>query len=535
MMKTLVTTAAIALLVGMTFVPLIPQAEAQTASGDASPIVNFYLADESLDPNPPTSEESKQASILGNPPTPALSWIVAWGGIDLAEPITVTQDAVVTIWLTPEEANVITQLRAILYSDGSEIARGTTGTVAGTGGESLLDEPTRYQFGIPTRGMEIAGDLELRFVFFGTGASDSDVDVYALYGSTTHPSRLSVSVADPGALPTTSFGQTLFFGDETLTPAAPTSDEDKARATESTGIDGSGVTTMGTASEWDWGSYTLEEDAVLADDASLTFWLSHDGDPALLRTVRPVLYLGGQDVTQTGGVGAWEFVDAEVHAFRIAFATAGMELSAGDEIRVAFLTWSTSDSNLGEILFLYGSTAHPAGLTLRFAGASAAAPDVSVTPTPAAAEVPAGQTASFTLAIHNNGTEPVDVVLNATDPAVFVAADTAVTVQANEATSVSAQVAVPSDATVGDSLTYRIAAEVGGLEVANATLTVNVGETSDDRTPAPTDGGSDANGNATGNQTGESFDDDGGSVPAAGPVAMAVAVALAVVVASRRR
>lgn len=502
------------------------------------PLVNFYLDDASLTLEAPTGEDTQRGSIMGTPTTPITGFIIPYGGMDLDGPITFTTDMSVTLWIEAEEAQLYTRLAAYLYSGDEQIVSGHTGLVAGTEGESLLDDTRRVQIAIPTNGETIDGDIELRLSLRGTGTDAAEpADIYALYGSTAHPSHLSAGVTAESleALDGPSgFARTYYFDDESFTMEPPTSEESKTRSHDVLGVEN-----IATSAGMVWGSTIVEEDMEFIGDATLTFWLTHSGDPAIMRTVRPEIHIGGETVTQTGGIDAWPFADGETYGFEIGFPTAGMEVAAGTEIQVDIILWSTNSDEVGTIDYLYGSTVHPAGLTLRVAGDAPGAepglPELNMTSERTEANVAPGGSTNFTVQIENLGETNATVDFNATtDDALTVSYPEAtnLTINGNATEQAGFNVAVSPDALINTTHTVNFTAEVDGVPVGNLTFTIQVvrAEEADEEQ----DLGDSSNGNET-DGSGDGLEEETGFLPAPGVVPILLLGFVALKILRRRR
>ncbi len=501
-------------------------------------LVNFYLDDESLTLEAPTGEDTQRGSIMGTPTTPVTGFIIPYGGMDLNGPITFTTDMSVTLWIEAEEAQLYTRLAAYLYSGGEQIVLGHTGLVAGTEGETLLDDTRRVQIAIPTNGETFDGDIELRLSLRGTGTGAAEpADIYALYGSTEHPSHLSAGVTAE-SLETldepSGFARTYYFDDESLTMEPPTTEESKTRSHDVLGVEN-----FATSAGMEWGSVTVEEDMEFIGDATLTFWFTHSGDPAIMRTVRPEIHIGGETVTQTGGIDAWPFTDGETYGFEIGFPTAGMEIAAGTEIQVDFLVWSTNSDEVGTIDYLYGSTVHPAGLTLRAAGdppgAEPGLPELNMTSERTEANVAPGGSANFTVQVENLGETNATVDFNTTaEETLTVSYPDAsnLTIAGNNTEQATFNVEVSPDALINTTHTLEFIAEMDGVPVGNLTFTIQVVRAEE----ADEEDGLDGSGD--GNQTdgdGDDLDEETGFLPAPGVVPIVLLAFAALKLVRRRR
>lgn len=354
----------------------------------AKPMVNFYLTATGLNPNAPTAEESGQRSIVGPAATPVLSFFTDWGTYNFKQKTSFVSDATLTLWLTATDTAVLTQLDVSIRKGTTSVATGTTRTVLdvegqGEGNTISSDRATKLEIAIPLKGTEWNKNEQmlLRVTFFGVAAEETDLDVFVLYGSVVHPSRLSVSVHELGILPPAAFAQTVYLADEALAFEEPTSAADQARPSENPGAE-----SLAEAENWSWGTLRTTQALLLTEDSVLTFWVTLQGSAGAIRGLEATVVLGPYNLTKSIGNVLFTYQSASaapsVTRIVLAFNTSGLLLPKDTLIDIRFSVSSTSDPTTGTIMFLYGSTGRPAGLRLGVLPHLEVPPPVPIIPTP---------------------------------------------------------------------------------------------------------------------------------------------------------
>lgn len=527
--------------------------QAQTVQPQAQ-VVDLFLTADALSPVAPTAAESQSRSIISNAATPGLGFIVPWGDFEIPHDLVMSNNAVVTFWLTSDTVAPLTNIRATIQKNGADVASGQIGTFAdsASNGEKNLirsEEQQKFVLGVPLGGSEwSAGDkLTLAFVFFGAAASDTPTDVFVVFGSTVHPSRVAIAVDDPGGLASAATAKTLYLGDGALVEDAPIATEDKARASESTGNAGT-VSTIATAAAFVWGKATTTQDMVLGE-TTVTLWVSGSGNAVAMRGLRAFLFVGGAEVAQEQvGTSAWTYpvhvttggpVQNPVFRFVIGLDTDGLEVPAGTDIELRISTWSTTDSSVGQIVFLYGSVGRPASvMLLAKGGTQPAGPSLAVGSPSTQLSGEAGGKAKGVLTVANSGSGDVEVSLNATgDLSVEFEGSVPATATANSTRAFNFSVDL-ADAKAGDRYTVTVHAWAAGAEIGNVTYEVDVlpgskaGQaTTAGSTPSSTEGPSATQ--TTTEASGEQKETESSGVPGFGPAA--ALAALGALVAVRRR
>lgn len=468
--------------------PSVPNAAAQAPPAGSS-IVDFYLAKSGLDTTPPAKDVSEKRSILSAVATPGLGFIVEWGRIKIPHDLFFVSNGVVTVWLTSDNTALYTSMNVYIYRGSTQLFSQGSGinpdTGSGAGNIITSTEAQKAEFAIPLGGTSWkAGDeLGLRFAFFGVGAGGTPADVYILYGSTKHPSRLSAAVDNLGTFPTISSTKTIYLAEaKTLSLNAPTDEKDKMRETEN-----AGPVALGSASAWSWGKFKTTEDMVLAGDSYVVGWVTMQGTAAAMRGLRVTVAFGSTAPNQAIGVVANSYQSVSgapsVTRFLVPLNTAGLQIPAGTDIDIRFQMWSSSDANSGKMFFTYGSKGRPAGLTLQVVGASAPAPDLPTIELPQVtlsseatqASAAPGETAAFVLSVANGAAQDVNVTLSASsDTTVSFEGGDVVTVPAGATQAVNLAAQVPEDAAAGSSLSFVVTASVEGSAVANLTFLIDV-------------------------------------------------------------
>lgn len=379
----IVTTIAISSLFVLGLLSVAPTAAANDS------VLELYFSDDGFTPQAPTGEETSLAAITGLVSFPAgLGFPIEIASFEVPADFLMTSDPVLTAWLTADEAFVATTLEARLFRGDAMVAAGTTGTWASTGAENVItsDGFTRVDLAIPLSSPAwTAGDrLNLRFWISGVSADGltGANQLYLAYGSVNQPSRLAFAVDGPGLPVAPIVDQVLYLGPESsITTEAPTAEDPLARATESD-YEGVGPATIASATTWTWGTWTVPQDMTIGGASAVKVWLSVDGVAAAQRGIRTYVDFAGTELTQSANVRGYAYQDVDggpsTFAVALALPTEGIELAAGDEVAIKFVTWSTSGSGGGDVVFLYGSADRPSGLHLSIEGAglASAADDV---------------------------------------------------------------------------------------------------------------------------------------------------------------
>ncbi len=340
--------------------------------------LKLYIEDAGLSPAAPTAEADKTKSVLTSFSSPGLSNFVDLGSWKVTHDLTFTTDGVATLWLSAEEAAVITSFDVQIRKGSNEVWRSGTGTNGEGTFTDLGPEPTKYELGVGLLGTEWkAGDVfNVRVILFGVAEPGTPTDVFLHYGSLQHPSGVAGSVDAVGALTPAGSPLGVFLAaNNALSLDAPTAEQDLARES---GNAGPGA--LASASAWSWGKTTLPEDTLLVEDSVFMCWTTLQGTAAAVRGFRVTVDFktpgGTETVTKSAGLRTTSYQSAtgapSVTHWALGLPTAGLELPAGTEIDVKFQIWSSHADPPGKVVILYGSATHPSGLVLGAEGGSLA-------------------------------------------------------------------------------------------------------------------------------------------------------------------
>lgn len=319
----------------------------------------------------PTAATPQSASIVATAMTPGASAApITLGTFTPAVDMTFLSDGVAVYWIVSDNAAAWTQIDATILDGATQVIRSSAAPVqpptvtAATPATAATVSQVRIPMALA--GIELKGGTTytLSTRTFGVGVS-----LKVLYDSIDRPSGLFAAVSDPAAFPTTASAFNVFFAkDRKLTTELPTAatDESTPLPTACTNA------CIALQSPVEWGTLTATTDAVVAGETILTLWV-RASTAAVVRGINSNLVIG--ETTYAGQ--AWLGTTAQAfgpspgtpeRVYRFTYATRGAEIKAGDEIKISFGMWSTTDLPTGTLNLLYGSAAKPAGAMIPIVG-----------------------------------------------------------------------------------------------------------------------------------------------------------------------
>jgi hypothetical protein len=388
----------------VTFLLLVSFPSAPAAPAPEQATLDLYLAANALSPSPPTGATAAARSIVATASLPTAgaavltAQISEWGRYKFPVDTRFTSNGAVTVWVTADTAAVINDVRGYVYKGAgtTSLASGGRGLyadqTAGTSNQHLLTpgRSLKFELGLNLQGLEwkAGEEFTLKFWVSAATAAGTPVDVRIQYGSLDRPSRISAAVSDLGGVVAPNALRSYFFTADGLTREAPSATTSLRRVSESMGAHASAPqgSSVATATTWSWGKLTLEEPVTAQGEALVSVWTTVDGaqKAGVLRGLRVLLEMKPPTtplITRQQDVGiaarSYESVstaNAATSRFVMAVNMTGIDLPAGSTLEVKFIVWSTNNDPPGRIVFLYGSTAHPASVQFTVPGGAAPPP-----------------------------------------------------------------------------------------------------------------------------------------------------------------